>query len=256
MSTTTALIADDEPLLRTRLAAMLGQLWPELRICGFARNGQEAVEMQRELRPSVCFLDVHMPGMNGIDAARAMGDDVALVFVTAYDQYAVQAFARGAIDYLVKPVDPVRLGETVQRLRRNLAAAQVPQIPDAVLQALSRLVQSQSPPAQNAWLHWIRASVGNSVRLIPVDQVVYLKSDHKYTVVVWQEGEAVIRKSIREMAGSLDPRRFAQIHRSAIVNLAHVAQFAHLEDAGEVTLKGREERLPVSRNYVHLFQRM
>jgi DNA-binding LytR/AlgR family response regulator len=179
---------------------------------------------------------------------------VALVFVTAFDQYAVEAFARGAIDYLVKPVDPARLADTVQRLRRNLAAAQVPQIPDAVLQALSRLVQS--PPQQNPWLHWIRASVGNSVRLIPVDQVVYLKSDHKYTVVVWQEGEAVIRKSIREMAGALDPGHFAQIHRSAIVNLAHVAQFAHLEDAGEVTLKGRGERLPVSRNYVHLFQRM
>ena len=254
MTATTALIADDEPLLRTRLASMLEQLWPELRICGFARNGQEAVEMQRELRPSICFLDVHMPGMNGIEAARAMGHEVALVFVTDFDQYAVEALDRGAIDYLVKPVDPARLAETVQRLRRNLAAAQVPQIPDAVLQALSRLVQA--PPQQNAWLHWIRASVGNSVRLIPVDQVVYLKSDHKYTVVVWQEGEAVIRKSIREMAGALDPGRFAQIHRSAIVNLAHVAQFAHLEDAGEVTLKGREERLPVSRNFVHLFQRM
>ena len=254
MTPTTALIVDDEPLLRTRLASMLEQLWPELRICGFARNGQEAVEMQRELRPSVCFLDVHMPGMNGIEAARAMGQDLALVFVTAYDRYAVEAFARGAIDYLVKPIDEARLADTVQRLRRTLASAQVPQIPDAVLQALSRLVQSPQP--QNAWLHWIRASVGSSVRLIPVDQVVYLKSDHKYTVVVWQEGEAVIRKTIREMAGALDPGHFAQIHRSAIVNLAHVAQFAHLEDAGEVTLKGRAERLPVSRNYVHLFQRM
>ncbi|HEY1226328.1 MAG TPA: response regulator, partial [Ramlibacter sp.] len=155
MTATTALIADDEPLLRTRLASMLEQLWPELRICGFARNGQEAVEMQRELRPSICVLDVHMPGMNGIEAARAMGHEVALVFVTAFDQYAVEAFARGAIDYLVKPVDPARLAETVQRLRRNVAAAQVPQIPDAVLQVLSRLVQA--PPQQNAWLHWIRA---------------------------------------------------------------------------------------------------
>jgi DNA-binding LytR/AlgR family response regulator len=210
--------------------------------------------MHRELRPSVCFLDVHMPGMNGIDAARAMGSEVALVFVTAYDQYAVEAFARGAVDYLVKPVDPERLAATVQRLRRNLATAQVPQFPDAVLQALSRLVQQPSAPP--AWLHWIRASVGNSVRLIPVEQVVYLKSDHKYTVVVCQDGEAVIRKTIREMAMALDPARFAQIHRSAIVNLAHVAQFAHVEDAGEVTLRGRDERLPVSRSYVHLFQRM
>ena len=254
MPRVTALIADDEPLLRARLASLLQQLWPELEICGFARNGQEAVAMHRQLAPSICFLDVHMPGMNGIDAARAMGSDVALVFVTAYDQYAVEAFARGAIDYLVKPIDPERLADTVQRLRRRLAAAQVAQVPDAVLQALSRLVQPQAPEA--AWLHWIRASVGNSVRLIPVEQVVYLKSDHKYTVVVWQEGEAVIRKTIREMANALDPARFAQIHRSAIVNLAHVAQFAHLEDAGEVTLKGRDERLPVSRSYLHLFQRM
>jgi DNA-binding LytR/AlgR family response regulator len=254
MAAITALIADDEPLLRSRLASLLEQLWPELEICGFARNGLEAVAMHRELRPSVCFLDVHMPGMNGIEAARAMGSDVALVFVTAYDKYAVEAFTRGAIDYLVKPVDPERLNVTVQRLRRNLAAAQVPQVPDAVLQALSRLVQQ--PPQASPWLHWIRASVGNAVKLIPVDQVVYLKSDHKYTVVVCQDGEAVIRKTIREMAGSLDPARFAQIHRSAIVNLAHVAQFAHLEDAGEVTLKGRDERLPVSRSYLHLFQRM
>ncbi|MGZ5180636.1 MAG: LytR/AlgR family response regulator transcription factor [Ramlibacter sp.] len=254
MPRVTALIADDEPLLRARLASLLQQLWPELEICGFARNGQEAVAMHRQLAPSICFLDVHMPGMNGIDAARAMGSDVALVFVTAYDQYAVEAFARGAIDYLVKPIDPDRLAETVQRLRRRLAAAQVPQVPDAVLQALSRLVQRPAPEAP--WLHWIRASVGNSVRLIPVEQVVYLKADHKYTVVVWQEGEAVIRKTIREMAIALDPARFAQIHRSAIVNLAHVAQFAHLEDAGEVTLKGRDERLPVSRSYLHLFQRM
>jgi DNA-binding LytR/AlgR family response regulator len=254
MPTTTALIADDEPLLRSRLASLLEQLWPELEICGFARNGQEAVAMCRELRPSVCFLDVHMPGMNGIDAARAMGNDVALVFVTAFDNYAVDAFARGAIDYLVKPVDPGRLAATVQRLRRSLAAAQVPQVPDAVLQALSQLVRQPTP--QPAWLHWIRASVGNAVRLIPVDQVVYLKSDHKYTVVVCEDAEAVIRKTIREMAGALDPARFAQIHRSAIVNLAHVAQFAHLEDSGEVTLKGRDERLPVSRSYLHLFQRM
>ncbi|MBK0392756.1 LytR/AlgR family response regulator transcription factor [Ramlibacter algicola] len=249
----TALIADDEPLLRTRLAGLLEDLWPQLDIVAHARNGEEALDLFRQHRPDVCFLDVHMPGLTGIDAARQMEGATALVFVTAYDQYAVAAFARGAVDYLVKPVDPDRLAETVHRLQQRIASSQRAQVPDEVLQSLAAMLRTRTEPA---WLQWIKASVGTTVRLIPVDQVVYLKADHKYTVVVWEEGEAVIRKTIRDLASELDPARFAQIHRSAIVNLRHVAQFTAVDDAGEVALKGRGERLPVSRSYLHLFQRM
>jgi DNA-binding LytR/AlgR family response regulator len=249
----TAVLADDEPLLRDRLAAQLRELWPQLDIVGQARNGQEALQLQQQHGPDVCFLDVHMPGLSGIDAARQMQGDPALVFVTAYDQYAVAAFARGAVDYIVKPVDPERLAETVQRLQQRLASAQRLQVPGDVLQSLAEMLRGRPEPG---WLQWIKASVGNTVRLIPVDQVVYMKSDHKYTVVVWEEGEAVIRKTIRELASELDPAKFVQIHRSAIVNLRHVAQFAPVDDAGELGLKGRSERLAVSRSYLHLFQRM
>jgi DNA-binding LytR/AlgR family response regulator len=255
MERATALIAEDEPLLRQRLADSLTQLWPQLDVVAQARNGREALELFDQLTPKVAFLDVHMPGMNGIEAARCIGQRAELVFVTAFDRYAVEAFARGALDYLVKPVDPERLAETVQRLQRRLAApAERPQL-EVTLQQLAERLREQASPAPR--LRWIKASVGSVVRLIPVDEVIYLKSDSKYTMVVWDGGEALIRKTIRELADELDPQRFAQIHRSAIVNLARVSQFSHgKEDSGEVQLKGRSDKLVVSRSYLHLFQRM
>jgi DNA-binding LytR/AlgR family response regulator len=253
----TALIADDEPLLRDRLAGCLGRLWPELEIVAQARNGREAVELFDEHQPQIAFLDVHMPGLNGIEAARCIGERAELVFVTAYEQYAVEAFRQGAIDYVVKPIDEERLAETVRRLRAKMPRAADP-IADGMDAALDKLAaqirQRMAPPAR---LQWIKASVGTSVRLIPVEQVIYLKSDTKYTLVVWEGGEALIRKTIREMADELDPDVFAQIHRSAIVNLNHVRQFTHgPNDAGEVMLKGRGDSLPVSRSFVHLFRQM
>ena len=253
----TALIADDEPLLRDRITTCLGRLWPELRIVAQARNGREAVEMFDEHLPQIAFLDVHMPGMNGIEAARYMGQRAELVFVTAYEQYAVEAFRQGAIDYVVKPIDEERLAETVRRLRAKLAHA--PQAADSAIegtleQLAAHIRERMAPPAH---LQWIKASVGSTVRLIPVEQVVYLKSDTKYTLVVWEGGEALIRKTIREMADELDPAVFAQIHRSAIVNLNHVRQFSHgPNDSGEVQLKGKGDCLPVSRSFVHLFRQM
>ena len=255
MAQPTALIADDEPLLRDRLAGMLAELWPELRIVAQARNGREAVELFEQHAPQVAFLDVHMPGMNGIEAARCMGGRAALAFVTAFDQYAVEAFARGAIDYLLKPVEKARLADTVARLRDRLQAAAPPQQLEATLDQIAAQLRSREAPPRR--LQWIKASVGSVVRIIPVEQVIYLKSDNKYTLVVWEGGEALIRKTIRELADSLDPERFAQIHRAAIVNLGHVSQFIHgRDDAGEVHLRGRAERLVVSRSYVQLFQRM
>jgi len=255
----TALIADDEPLLRERLASYLQRLWPELEVVAQARNGREAVELFDEHEPAVVFLDVHMPGMSGVEAARCIGRRAQLVFVTAYEQYAVQAFEQGAVDYLVKPFDEARLADTVQRLRERLQAAPgagpAANGLESVVERLSAELRRQA--GTRSWLQWIRASVGNTVRLIPVEQVVYLRSDEKYTLVVWEGGEALIRKTIRELADELDPERFVQVHRSVIVNLHQVAQVTRgLNETAEVQLKGRSEQLPVSRSYLHVFRQM
>lgn len=253
----TALIVDDEPLLRERLRSHLARLWPQLEIVGEARNGREAVELFDDLAPDVVFLDVHMPGMNGIEAARSIGRRAQIVFVTAHEHYAVQAFEQGAVDYLVKPFDDLRLADTVQRLRQRLASqrAAAGDGLDAVLDRLGAELKRQSPA--RGWLQWIKASVGNTVRLIPVDEVVYLRSDEKYTLVVWEGGEALIRKTIRELADELDPDRFVQIHRSVIVSLRHVQQVTRgPNETADVQIKGRPESLPVSRSYLHIFRQM
>jgi DNA-binding LytR/AlgR family response regulator len=255
MNTPTALVADDEPLLRERLVAHLARLWPELAIVAEARNGREAIELFDEHAPAVVFLDVHMPGQNGIDAARAIGRRAQLVFVTAYEQYAVQAFEQGAIDYLVKPFDEQRLADTVARLKARLAAPPAADTLAPVLDRLAEELRSRAPAKTH--LQWIKASVGAAVRLIPVDQVAYMKSDEKYTLVVWDGGEALIRKTIRELADELDPDRFLQVHRSVIVNLHHVTQvLRHPNETADLHLKGRSELLPVSRSYLHLFKQM
>jgi DNA-binding LytR/AlgR family response regulator len=255
----TALIADDEPLLRQRLVEHLARAWPDLRVVAEARNGREAVELFETHAPQVVFLDVHMPGLSGIDAARSMAGRAQIVFVTAYEQYAVQAFEQGAIDYLVKPFDEARLSQTVARLRERLAPPQAPPADAAPLDALLERLAGELRGRAGAQRHlqWIKASVGSTVRLIPVEQVHYLRSDEKYTLVVWDGGEALIRKTIRELADELDPDRYVQIHRSVIVNLARVAQVTRgLNETAEVHLHGRSETLPVSRSFLHLFRQM
>jgi DNA-binding LytR/AlgR family response regulator len=251
-----ALIADDEPLLRERLAVHLSRLWPELQLVAQARNGREAIELFDEHEPEIVFLDVHMPGLNGLDAARAIKGRAQIVFVTAYDRYAVEAFEHGAVDYLVKPFDEARLRETVQRLRdRGRSPAAAAELLSPLIEQLAAKVQQQAPAVRH--LQWIRASVGNSMRLIPVEEVVFLRSDEKYTLVVWAGGEALIRKTIRELADELDPERFVQIHRSVIVALRHVAQVVRgLNETADVHLRGRSEVLPVSRSYLHVFRQM
>lgn len=261
----TALIADDEPLLRERLRSLLQRLWPELEVVAEARNGREAVELFDEHSPDIVFLDVHMPGLNGVEAARSIARRAEVVFVTAFEQYAVTAFEQGALDYVVKPFDEARLADTVQRLKDRVVqrgaqhpalAAEVPASRlDAVIDQMAAELRRRV--AGGSWLQWIKASVGNSVRLIPVEQVAYLRSDEKYTLVVWDGGEALIRKSIRELADELDPERFAQVHRSVIVNLHQVSQVTRgANETAEVHLKGRSELLPVSRSYVHVFRHM
>ncbi len=255
----TALIADDEPLLREALERMLLTAWPELKILARARNGREAIEQFDAHSPDVCFLDVQLPGKTGIDAAQHIGRRAQLVFVTAYDEYAVQAFAQGALDYLVKPVEPARLADTVTRLRERLRGATPVHDIEALLRALAA---SLAPDATPGPLRWLRASVGPIVRLIATDDIDFLRAEEKYTNIAWRDDaglpcEAVIRMPLKELLTQLDPAKFSQVHRSVVVSLAaisHVARGAN--ETADIHLKGRPEVLPVSRTYLHLFRQM
>ena len=258
----TALIADDEPLLREALARQLARAWPELEIVAQARNGREAVKQFEARHPDICFLDVHMPGLSGVEAAHQIGRRAHLVFVTAYDQYAVQAFAQGVLDYLVKPVEDERLAETVARLQERLREAGPASNTEDLLRELSAQLERMKAGAVPEPLRWIRAQVGTSVRLIAVDDVDYLRSDAKYTLVAWrgdggQPADALVRLSLKELLDQLDPAHFAQIHRSVVVNLRAVSHVTRGEnETADLHLKGRSEVLPVSRSYLHLFRQM
>ncbi len=254
-----ALIADDEPLLRNSLARMLEHAWPELEIVAQARNGREAVAMFEVQQPQICFLDVHMPGVSGVEAARQIGRRAQLVFVTAHSEYAVQAFAHGALDYLVKPVEAVRLAETVVRLQERIRAAQPAGNIEALLDQLAaRLAKPE--PAET--LRWIRASVGQNLRLIPVDEIDYLRSDEKYTLIAWRgdqgkPGEALIRTPLKELVPQLDSTQFVQVHRSVVVNLHAISHVVRGDnETAQIHLKGRAEVLPVSRSYLPYFKQM
>ena len=259
MKKITALIADDEPLLRESLARLLAQTWPELEVVALARNGRAAVESFEAQRPDICFLDVHMPGLSGIEAARFIGRRAHVVFVTAYDQYAVQAFDQGALDYLVKPVELARLMDTVARLKERLRAT--PDIPDtaALLDQLAARV-FKNPAATS--LRWLRVSVGQALRLVSADEIDFLRSEDKYTLVAWhdtagQPAEGLIRTPLKELIHQLDAEQFVQVHRSVVVNLRAIKQVlrGHNETAN-IHLKHRGEILPVSRTFLHHFRMM
>ncbi len=257
----TALIADDEPLLRDALRRQLAIVWPELEIVAEARNGREAVRLFDERRPDICFLDVHMPGLSGVDAANHIGRRAHLVFVTAYDHYAVQAFAQGALDYLLKPVEQARLAETAGRLRERLQSSRPAINTEQLLQQLTEQLAQLQGGGRNKGLRWIRAQAGKTVRLIAIDDVDYLRSDAKYTIVAWRDGgkpaEAVVRTPLKELLEQLDVEHFAQVHRSVVVNLRAVSHVKrHDNETAEVHLKGRADVLPVSRSYLHRFRQM
>lgn len=255
----TALIADDEPLLRRSLTRLLAQAWPELDVIAQSRNGREAVAQFAAQTPDICFLDVHMPGLSGVEAARQIGRRAHVVFVTAHVEYAVQAFEQGALDYLVKPVDPARLSDTVARLQERLRAAQPATNTDALLEQLATLLQK---PATLAPLRWIRASVGQTLRLIPVEEIDFLRADEKYTLIAWhgdigKSAEALIRTPLKELVAQLDPEHFVQVHRSVVVNLRAISHVTRGDnETAQIHLKGRAEVLPVSRSYLHLFRQM
>ena len=254
----TALVADDEPLLRQALSRMLAATWPELVIVAEARNGREAIDRFEEHHPDICFLDVQMPGKTGVDAAQHIGRRAHMVFVTAYDKYAVQAFAHGVLDYLVKPVEVARLAETVARLQERLRGAQPALNTDELLQQLAASLSRQS----SGQMRWVRASVGQTVRMIAIEDIDYLRADEKYTQVAWRDEagkacEAVIRTALKDLLPQLDAAQFAQVHRSVVVNLraiSHVTRGGN--ETADIHLKGRQETLPVSRTYLHLFRQM
>jgi len=250
---TTALIADDEPHLATYLQGLLAKAWPELQVVAVAKNGIEAAERIAALQPDVAFLDIKMPGLTGLDVAQGIEGMTRVVFVTAFDEFAVAAFEQQALDYVLKPVKAERLARTVERLK---AAAEAPAEDARLATALQRLLAAPKAAATTPLRH-IRASQGDLVHQIDVAEVLYFHADDKYTCVRTAAGEHLIRTTITELAALLDPARFQQIHRSTIVNLDHLAGTRRDELSRLfVRVLGRGEELPVSRAYVHLFKAM
>lgn len=252
---TTALIADDEAPMREQLRARLLEVWPDLQIVALAANGVEAVEMAVRLKPQIVFLDIRMPGMGGIEAARKLYDRCHIVFVTAYDQYAVDAFEQGAIDYLLKPVTAERLATTCERLRRRLS--QAPQDIGAQLAQLGSLLQQQGSAPKRSYLKWIQAQVGSNLRMISTREILFFQSDEKYTRVQTATAELLIRKTLKELADELDPDEFWRIHRSTLVRVDAIAEVSR-DMRGRQMLRVRNypNELEVSRNHSHLFQQM
>jgi DNA-binding LytR/AlgR family response regulator len=244
----TAIVAEDEATLRQQLVEQLGQLWPELTIVAEAADGIAALRLMDEHRPDIVFLDIQMPGATGLEVARQVSGRSRVVFVTAYDEHAVAAFEQGAVDYVLKPISAARLFTTVTRLKERLRSP--PPRLDAVLPAIASA-------GAKSYLRWINASVGQNLRLITVDEIVYFQADNKYTRVVTAEGEALIRKPLKELADELDPNQFWQIHRSTMVNVGAVAGVTRdFRGRMLVKLKGRSETLQVSDTYTHLFRQM
>ena len=268
----TALIAEDEPLLAANLRTELARLWPELRVVASVGHGHAAVEQALALRPDVLFLDIRMPGLTGLEAAQALTEDwpdakalPLIVFVTAYDQYATQAFDHAAVDYVLKPVQPERLAMTCARLQAALSQRTLPQAAPALgvaidqlrslLESTGAVTATATAPARPKPLRVIQASAGSAIHMVPVDEVLYFEAADKYVRVVTAEREHLIRLSLRELLPQLDPDRFWQIHRGTLVRCDAI-DTALRDDAGKVTLtlRGHADKLSVSRLYAHLFK--
>jgi DNA-binding LytR/AlgR family response regulator len=250
-----ALIADDEPLLAAHLKARLAELWPQLDIAGVAANGIEARDMFEVLRPDIAFLDIRMPGLSGLEVVQALSPEARkrcrVVFVTAYDEFAVQAFEREAVDYLLKPVADDRLRVAIERLQRASPGSAATQSDDLLL----RLQALLPKPAEH--LRWVRASVGNEVRLVATDEICYFQATDKYTAVFTRDAELLIRTPVKELLEQIDPEQFWQVHRGTLVNVRQIAAARH-DALGRVTLKlkDRPEAVAVSRGHAHLFRQM
>jgi DNA-binding LytR/AlgR family response regulator len=260
---TTALIAEDEPLLAQALQGELARAWPELKVVAIAGDGESAVTQALQLQPDVLFFDIRMPGQSGIDAAAQLADEwpegkpfPALVFITAYDQYAVQAFETQAVDYVLKPVQPARLARTVAKIQDALARHGTDL--DATLSQLRLLIGKVPEPAAPASpLNVLQVSVGNNIRMVPVDDVLYFEAADKYVRVLTEAHEYLIRLPLKDLLPQLDAQRFWQVHRAVVVR-ANAIDTVSRDEAGKMhlTLRGRQEKLPVSRLYAHLFKAM
>ncbi|MFZ6747484.1 LytR/AlgR family response regulator transcription factor [Undibacterium sp. Ren11W] len=250
----TAIIADDERMMRDQLRSRLEQVWPELEILAEAKNGEEAIQMVTTHQPDLAFLDIRMPVKTGLEAAREIGSKAHIVFITAYDQYAIEAFDQGAVDYVLKPADVERLGRTVDRLKARLSVASNPNDMSAML---SQLAKQMGIAAKPVYLQWIQASIGQELRLIPTEEILFFQSDEKYTRVQTANYEALIRKPVRDLCEELDPALFWQIHRSTLVNAKAIAGVVRdMRGRHLVQIKGLTEKLEVSRSFVHLFKQM
>lgn len=255
MSPAKAIIADDEAPLREHLKTLLAGLWPELEVAGMAENGAEALALIRGLEPDVAFLDIKMPLLSGLQVAAGCGDACRVVFITAYNDYAVEAFERAAVDYLLKPLEAARLAETVVRLQKRIANEQRVAPPWA--QLAEHLAQGRPDATAPRYLSWVRASRRDATFLIAAEDVCYFKSEDKYTSVVTRDETFLIRKSVSALEGELDPDRFWRVHRGVIVNLASIAVTRRSLNGGyTIHLKEREEVLSVSRHYAHRFRQM
>ncbi|WP_395009830.1 LytR/AlgR family response regulator transcription factor [Undibacterium sp.] len=269
MNKITAMLVDDEAPMRAHLRSKLKQIWPELEIIAEAQNGIVAIEEAEKLHPQIIFLDIRMPGKNGIEAAAQLAEKAILIFVTAYDEYAIQAFERGAMDYLLKPIDVERLEQTCLRLKQRVLekfvdtknieeqklAAKPNHQSQQVEQLLTQLMQQQVQ--QKEYLRWIQASVGTSLRMISTKEILFFKSDEKYTLVQTEQAEFLIRKTLKELEDELDPKEFWRIHRSTLVRVSAIAEVTRdFRGRQLLGLKGCSEKLEVSRNHTHLFQQM
>jgi DNA-binding LytR/AlgR family response regulator len=244
-----AVIAEDEPLLRAELKESLAKLWPELAICAEAEDGVAALHAIEQHSPDILFLDIQMPGMSGLEVARHAGNQCHIVFVTAYDNYAVAAFEQGAVDYVMKPFSAARLATTIARLKEKVGSA--PANLESLLQTLLKASGTRE------YLRWITATQGQDLRLITVDEICYFQADSKYTLVVTPQQQSLIRRPIKDLVQELDPALFWQIHRGTVINVNAIAG-VHRDITGQlrVKLKERKEALPVSEPYVHLFKSM
>lgn len=252
----TAILVDDESHVVDYLARQLSALWPELEILGAAGNGPDAVELARSTRPDIAFLDIHMPGLSGMQVAELLPPTTRIVFVTAFEEFAVEAFQRAAVDYLLKPVTPDRLGETINRLRAAMAQSTdgqstVASDRDMLLQLLKAAQQSRE------YLQWLRTGLEDTTRLLPVTDVIYFEASQKYTSVVTRDGEHLLRRSIRELAEELDPNAFWQIHRGIIVRVDQIASAKRdLRGRYTLTLRDHPATLRSSQSYGYLFKQM
>ena len=245
---TTALILEDEPLLAEQLRGKLAALWPELEIVGMPAEGREALRVARQTQPDIAFLDIRLPGMTGLEVAAALPTHTKVVFVTAYDEFAVEAFRAAAVDYLLKPVTDERLAATIERLRREESQNR---------EELLALLQQIGATAAPSWLQWIRAGLGDTTMLVPVDEVVYFRAEAKYTSVVTRDKEHLVRRAISQLESQLDPDKFWRIHRGIIVRVDQIAAAGRdLRGRYVLTLRDRPEKLRSSQAYGHLFKHM